>query len=138
MTDFATDDGGCPPLLERALVSGSPLAVAAAVRQSRLLIPVVPAPEGALESDEHGSCGVGDGMASVTFVAGDGRRALLGFSSLTALQAWDASARPLPQSGEQIARTVIEADLDALIIDLGSAQRTALQGIDLRIAAGLT
>ena len=135
MTDFATDDGRCPELLERAFASGSSLAIAAAVRNSRLLIPVVPAPAGALPDEDH--CGVGDGMASVTFIANDGRRALLAFSSLAALQTWDASARPLPQAGEQIARTVVGAELDALIIDIADAHRTALQGTELRLAAGL-
>ena len=138
MTDFSTDDGSCPPLLAQALASAVPVAVAAAVRHSRLLIPVVVAPEGALETDEHDTCGVGDGMASVTFVATDGRRALLAFSSLAALHAWDATARPLPQLGEEIARTVVAAELDALIVDIAAQHRVALQGADLRIAAGLS
>lgn len=138
VTAFNDDDGSCPPLLAQALASRVPLAIGAAVRHSRLLIPVVPAPEGSLELDEHDACGVGDGMASVTFIAGDGRRALLGFSSVAALQAWDPHARPMPQVGEQIARTVIEAELDALIVDIGSEHRTALQGTELRIAAGLS
>lgn len=135
MNEFSADDGRSPELLDRALQSGSSLAIAAAVRHSRLLIPVVPAPAGALPDDDQ--CGVGDGMASVTFIANDGRRALLAFSSIAAMQAWDPNARPLPQAGEQIARTVVTAELDALIIDIADAHRTALQGTDLRLAAGL-
>lgn len=135
MSEFSTDDGRCPELLERALQSRSSLAIAAAVRNSRLLIPVVPAPEGALADEDH--CGVGEGMASVTFIANDGRRALLAFSSIAAMHAWDANARPLPQAGEQIARTVVAAELDALIVDIADVHRTALQGTDLRLAAGL-
>jgi len=134
VTDYSADDGRCPEILERALQSGSALAVAAAVRNVRLLIPVVPAPAGALPDDDH--CGVGDGMASVTFIANDGRRALLGFSSLAALHEWDPRARPLPQAGQQIARTVLDAELDALIVDIASDHRTALQGHELRLAAG--
>lgn len=136
MTDFSTDDGSCPPLLEQALASGISIAVAAAVRHSRLLIPVVTAPAGALEPDTHDTCGVGDGLASVTFTANDGRRALLAFSSITQLRAWDADARPLPQWGRQIAATVLAADLDALIVDIAAQHRTALQGSDLQVAAG--
>lgn len=138
MSDFSDDDGSCPPLLAQALASAVPVAIAAAVRHSRLLIPVVVAPEGALEPDEHDTCGVGDGMASVTFVAADGRRALLAFSSLAALQAWDEGARPMPQLGEEIARTVVAAELDALIVDIAAPHRLALQGAELRIAAGLS
>lgn len=138
MTDFGTDDGSCPQLLADALASGLPIAIAAAVRNSRLLVPVVAAPEGALETDPHDTCGVGDGMASVTFTANDGRRALLGFSSMEQLRAWDPAARPLPQAGQQIAATVVAADLDALIVDIAAAHRTALQGNELRLAAGLS
>lgn len=138
MNEFAADDGSCPPLLQQALNVGVPLAVAAAVRHSRLLIPVVAAPDGALEVDEHDTCGVGDGMASVTFVSEDGRRALLAFSSMAQLQAWDPHARPLPQAGQQIAGTVVGAHLDALIVDIAAPHRMALQGADLRLAAGLS
>lgn len=137
MTDFGADDGSCPPLLGQALASGVPIAIAAAVRHSRLLIPVVIAPEGALEPDAHDTCGVGDGMASVMFTANDGRRALLAFSSMEQLRAWDANARPLPQAGQQIAATAVSSNLDALIIDIAASHRTALQGSDLRLAAGL-
>lgn len=137
MTEFAADDGRCPEILAQALASGVPIAIAAAVRHSRLLIPVVTAPEGALELDEHDTCGVGDGMASVTFVGQDGKRALLAFSSIEQLSAWDAHARPLPQSGQQVAGTVVNAGLDALIVDFAAEHRTALRGSELRLAAGL-
>ena len=137
MTDFSADDGSCPAILAQALASGVPIAIAAAVRHSRLLVPVVTAPEGALEIDERDTCGVGDGMASVTFVGQDGKRALLAFSSLEQLAAWDAHARPLPQSGLQVAGTVVNAGLDALIVDIAADHRTALRGTDLRLAAGL-
>lgn len=136
MTDFGSDDGSCPELLATALLSGSALAIAAAVRHSRLLVPVVTAPEGALELDEQDTCGVGDGMASVMFTANDGRRALLAFSSMAELRAWDANARPMPQLGQEIAATVLGADLDALIVDIAAGHRVALQGSDLHLAAG--
>lgn len=137
MTDFSTDDGRCPPILADALATGVPLAIAAAVRHSRLLIPVVPAPEGVLGTDPDDTCGVGDGLASVTFTSADGRRALLAFSSMDQLRAWDAVARPLPQHGQQVAATVVAAELDALILDFAAGHRLALQGNDLRLAAGL-
>lgn len=134
--DPAVDDGSCPPLLASALRSGLPLAVAAAVAQERLLVPVVPAPEGSLPVDAADACGTGDAMASVTFVGADGRRALLAFTSLDAMRAWDAAARPLPQSGREVATAVIAGGLDALIIDFASEHRLAISGSDLRIAAG--
>lgn len=137
MTETATpDDGTCPPLLARALQSGMPLAVAAAVRQERLLVPVVKAPEGSLPEDDADPCGTGDAMASVTFIAADGRKALLAFSSMDALLAWDSQARPLPQSGQEIASSALAGGLDALVIDISSPHRVALQADDLRRAAG--
>lgn len=132
----AFDDGSCPPLLAQALASALPLAVAAAVAHSRLLVPVVRAPEGSLPMDDADACGTGDSMASVTFVGSDGRRALLAFSSLQALGAWDAGARPLAQPGREVATAVVTGGLDALIVDIASPHRIAITGSDLRIAAG--
>lgn len=129
------DTGECPPLLAPALAAGLPVAVAAAVRRVRLLVPVVRAPEGSLQEDETDPCGTGDAMASVTFVAADGRRALLAFSSLQALAAWDPLARPLPQAGREIAEGALAGGLDALIIDIASDHRIALQDEALRLAA---
>lgn len=131
-----SDDGSCPPLLARALETRLPVAVAAAVRQERLLVPVVKAPEGSLAEDDADPCGTGDAMASVTFVANDGRRALLAFTSLESLRAWNPEARPLPQPGRDIAASAVSGGLDALIIDLASPGRIALQGADLTLAAG--
>lgn len=131
--DAAVDDGSCPPLLASALASGSALAVAAAVRHSRLLVPVVAAPT----ADADEGCEFGDPMASVTFTSGDGRSALLAFSSLSQLLAWDANARPLPRGGADIAATALRGGLDAVIVDVAAEHRTALQGSDLRIAAGI-
>lgn len=130
------DTGACPALLARALQTGVPLAVAAAVRQERLLIPVVKAPDGSLPEDDADPCGTGDAMASVTFISADGRKALLAFSSTEALLAWDAQARPLPQSGQEIAASALTGGLDALVIDIASPHRVALQADDLRRAAG--
>jgi hypothetical protein len=132
---FVDDDGSCPPLLARALESGVPIAVAAALRQERLLVPVVKAPEGSLPEDDADPCGTGDAMASVTFLANDGRTALLAFSSMDALRAWNPEARPLPRPGREIAASAMAGGMDALIIDIASAHRLAVQGDDLHRAA---
>ncbi len=129
------DDGSCPPLIAQALTSGLALAVAAAVRQERLLVPVVRAPEGALRQDDADPCGTGEAMASVTFLAADGRQALLAFSSISTLKEWDPEARPLPQRGVEIAASALAGGMDALIIDIASAHRVALQDADLVLAA---
>lgn len=134
----ASDTGECPPLLAQALMVGMPLAVAAAVRRERLLVPVVKAPDGSLAEDDTDPCGTGDAMASVTFVAADGRRAVLAFSSLETLREWDADARPLPQAGVEIAASALRAGLDALIVDIASPHRIALQGSDLQVASGVS
>jgi hypothetical protein len=134
-TTWGDDSGACPPLTAQALASGMPVAVAAAIRQERLLVPVVKAPAGSLPVDDADACGTGDAMASVTFVAADGRRALLAFSSLAALLAWDPGARPLPQAGADIAASAVAGGMDALIIDIASDHRVALQGAELQLAA---
>lgn len=139
MSDAGSDDvGACPPLLARALQSRVPIAVAAAVRQERLLVPVVKAPVGALAEDDADPCGTGDAMASVTFVGNDGRTALLAFTSIATLHAWNAEARPLPRAGRDIAASALTGGLDALILDIASPLRVVLQGPDLATAAGGT
>lgn len=98
-------------------------------------MPVVKAPAGTLPEDDADPCGTGDAMASVTFVANDGRRALLAFSSIAALRAWDPAARPLPQPGREIAASALEGGMDALILDIAGPARIALQGVELALAA---
>ena len=84
--------------------------------------------EGA-EKDSH--------MRQVDFTANDGRRALLAFSGTDSLQAWDPQARPIPRRAFIAAQGVLEADYDALIVDIAGPVPVAIDGPVLaRIAVG--
>ena len=46
-------------------------------------------------------------MAVVMMQRADGGKALLGFTGLDALQAWDARARPVPVTLDKVAETAV-------------------------------
>ncbi|GAA1948098.1 SseB family protein [Microbacterium deminutum] len=121
----AGDDGSADPRLLAALTAqrGSAAGqteVIDAYRTARLLIPLV-----AAKGDE----GVGaDGLvvdktqelSIVTVAAPDGRRVLPVFTSVTAMQRWDAEARPVPADGVRTAVAASTDDTDLIVIDPGS------------------
>ncbi len=57
-------------------------------------------------------------LAAVSIQASDGRRALLAFTGLDALQAWEPRARPVPATLDDLAATVLETGADALLVDV--------------------
>lgn len=57
-------------------------------------------------------------MAAVSIQAGDGRRALLAFTGLDAVLAWEPAARPVPGTLDELAATVAEAGAEALLVDV--------------------
>nr|WP_274637595.1 SseB family protein [Microbacterium bovistercoris] len=119
------DDGSADPALLAALTAcaegaGDPVAVVEAYRTARLLIPLVA---------EKGDEGVGptgltvdktQELSIVTVAAPDGRRVLPVFSSVGAMQRWDAAARPVPAEGVRTALAAVDDDTDLIVIDPGS------------------
>ncbi len=76
-------------------------------------------------------------MAVVLLQAADGRRALLAFSGLDSLQAWQSSARPVPVTLDQVARTARAEDASAVLVDCAGPASVALEGDVLaQLAAG--
>ena len=57
-------------------------------------------------------------MSVVTLQAQDGRRALLAFTGLDALQSWQPDARPVPVTVDRAAQTARNEDLTAVLIDV--------------------
>jgi SseB protein N-terminal domain len=116
---FAGDDGSADPALAAALADGDEHALAEALATARVLVPVVAvlgeerAPVGptGLVSDKSAD------MAVATLVGRDGRKALPVFSSLAALAAWDARARPVPAEGPRAALSAVADGCDALVVD---------------------
>ncbi len=81
---------------------------------SRLLMPVVASGDDSGDGpdpDRHAE------LAAVSVEAADGRRALLAFTGLDALIAWEPRARPVPATLDDLAATVLETGASALLID---------------------
>ena len=121
----ASDDGSADPALLAALTApresvAGQVDVVDAYRSARLLIPLVA---------EKGDEGVGahglvvdktQELSIVTVAAPDGRRVLPVFTSVAAMQRWDAAARPVPADGVRTALAASAEDTDLIVVDPGS------------------
>ncbi len=97
------------------------------VRITRFLVPLVP------QAGEVGT--TANGLAvdktqelSIVHLEGpDNTRALPVFSSVAAMQAWRAEARPVPTSGLQVARAAVDDAVDLIVIDPTSESELVLR-----------
>ncbi|WP_370247270.1 SseB family protein [Nocardioides sp.] len=139
---FPDDTGEADPAVRAALdawhadPARRPEAVAA-LQGTRVLVPVV-AVLGEVEVDARGLAhDKSADMAAVLMRGRDGRVALLGFTSLAAMAAWDPEARPVPVAAETAALAAVQEGAQALVLDLAGPVRFVLEGEDLRaFAAG--
>lgn len=111
--NYSHDDGTAPQALAEAVRNRDVPAVVAALPGARLLVALVAqldsaTPEGS-EKDSH--------MAAAMWQRPDGRVALMAFTSVAAMDAWDPQARPLPVPAAQVAQAALEDGADALLID---------------------
>jgi hypothetical protein len=73
----------------------------------------------------------------VLLTGADGRLALLAFTDLAALAAWDPGARPVPVAAHLAAATAVQEGADALVVDVAGPHTFVVGDDDLeRIAAG--
>lgn len=119
--------------------SGSQVEALAAVRGSRLLVPVV-AVLGEVELDDRGLAhDKTSDMASVLLRGADGRMALLAFSGLAALEAWDPEARPVPVTARTAALAALQDGAAAIVVDVAGPTAFVVEGQDLEgLAHGWT
>ena len=141
---FPGDDGLATPgtrrLLAAAVQQATPnayLRAIAALCGDRLLVPVVATATrlgetvGGLSSDKEAE------MSVVMLQAGDGRRAMLAFTGLDALQAWQADARPVPVTIDLAAQTARSEGVAAVLIDFAGPHPLVVEGEVLdQLAAG--
>ena len=113
------------------------LRAVAALCGDRLLVPVVATTTrlgqtvGGLASDKEAE------MSLVTLQAPDGRRALLAFSGLDALQMWRPDARPVAVTLDVAAQSARNEDLTAVVVDVAGPQALVIEGKILsELAAG--
>ena len=67
-------------------------------------------------------------MSVVTLQAQDGRKALLAFTGLDALQSWRPDARPVPVTVDRAAQTARNEDLTAVVIDVAGPYAFVIEG----------
>jgi len=121
----AGDDGSADPRLWEALTrfregAGDPVAVIDALREARVLVPLVA---------EKGDEGVGahglavdktQELSIVTVAAPDGRTVLPVFSSVDSMRRWDPQARPIPVAGTRAALAAAGEQTDLVVVDPAS------------------
>ena len=121
-TAFADDDGAAPGALLAALQrfrdhNGDEAMVVDALRDARLLIPLV-ARLGEAGVNEHGKTVDKSAELSIVTVAGpDGRNVLPVFSSVDAMQRWNPVARPVPADGVRVALAAADEGTDLVVLD---------------------
>ena len=67
-------------------------------------------------------------MAVVMLQRTDGGKAMLGFTGLDALQAWDARARPVPVTVDKVAETAAAEGAVAVLVDVAGPHPLVLDG----------
>lgn len=127
---FPGDDGTADEALAAALGDG--IAVLQALPTARVFVPIVPLLGNApAEGDKNAD------MAAVLMTGADGRQALLAFSSVATMAAWDAQARPVPVLGKDAALAALDEGASAILLDLADPGFTVVEQEDVEhLAAG--
>lgn len=118
----STDDGSADPALLDALLrfragEGAQVEVVDAFRNARVLVPLI------AEKGDEGVAPSGlavdktQELSIVTVAAPDGRRVQPVFSSVEAMQRWDATARPIPVDAMRAALAASAEDTDLIVLD---------------------
>jgi hypothetical protein len=144
---FAGDRGEADEALRQALTTYAAdpadpsrhVAVLDALTRARLLVPVI----AMLGEVEQGDDGLArektSDMATVLLTGQDGRQALLSFTGLDSLAAWQPDARPVPVSAADAARSAIQEHAAALLVDVAGPTAYAVEGAALEgLARGWT
>lgn len=119
---WSGDDGSAPAAYVAALAAfhageSGPEAVVDALRDVRLLVPLL------AEVGESGETASGHAfdkaaeLALVTVAGPDGRRVLPAFSSAAAMSAWNPKARPVPAPARQVALGAASDGTELVVID---------------------
>ena len=121
---FPDDDGRTDPALSGVL--GDDLAVLEAFAEARVFVPII-----ALLGDVPTDGDKNAEMAAVLMTGADGRTALLAFTSIATMGAWDPEARPVPVLGRDAALATLDEGAAALLLDLGSPSFSVIETADV-------
>lgn len=122
---FADDDGSTPAAYADAIAAfwrseAGPAEVVDALRDCRVLIPLVAELGEAGENAEGVTVDKSADLSIVTVAGPDGRTVLPVFSSADAMRAWNPSARPVPSLFRNAALAAADERTDLMIVDPGS------------------
>lgn len=125
------DDRGEPDAELRALMAGAYagddayLRTIAALCTGRFLLPIVADGDEASDGpdpERHAE------MAAVLLQSADGRKAVVVFSGIDTLAAWNPRARPVPCTLDDVAATAVETGAAAVLIDPDGPHPVVLEG----------
>ena len=117
--DGSADDALAATLERLAARAAGPAEVVAAMTPARLLVPVVAAlGEGGTSPETGLAVEKSADMAMVTLRGRDGRVATPVFSSVAALTAWDAAARPVPVDARRAALAAVSEGAEVMVLDV--------------------
>lgn len=138
---FPADDGSADPRLKDALAGYAvgrlgEHAVLEELFDSRLLVPVV----AVLTEEEAAAAGEPrrekeSDMALPTLIGEDGRRGVLGFTSVATMQRWRADARPVAVYARQACQAALDEGAHALVVDVAGPIPFAVDGLRLHLFA---
>lgn len=117
-----SDDGSAPPELIFALDrfharEAGEEGVIDAIRQCRLLIPLITALGESTVNARGYTVDKTQELSIITVAGPDGRTVLPAFSSTAAMTAWNALARPVPADAVRVALAAAQEETDLVVID---------------------
>ncbi|MBB5632137.1 hypothetical protein BKA04_000360 [Cryobacterium mesophilum] len=126
------DDGSAPPALIAAIAGfrageTDEGEVVEAFRDSRLLIPLLARLGEAGVNAEGKRIDKSQELSIVTVSGPDGRTVLPVFSSVTAMNAWNPVARPVPATGPRVALAAASEGTDLVVLDPTSQTEFAIR-----------
>ncbi len=140
---FRDDDGSVVPAVAAALdraSNGRQVDVVAALRGTRLLVPLVAVLDSVEEATDAtgGSAVEKDSHLAAPFLTGrDGSRASLAFTSVKSATTWQIDARLVPSSAEEVAAAALGDGSAALILDVADGHALTLGVAALHSLAGV-
>ena len=137
---FADDDGSADPSLIAVLVAradgaASDRDLVHALAGRRLMVPLVAVLDEAEERPDGLQREKDSHMASVSLLGADGRAALLAFTSVASMAAWDAAARGIPALAQTVGRAALDDGAAALLLDVAGPARGTVTGRALDVLA---
>ncbi len=126
------DDGTAPADLMAAIASFRRGEIGAervidALREARLLIPLVARLGEAGMSDRGHTIDKNQELSIVTVLGPDGRTVLPAFSSVDAMRAWHPTARPIPAPAVRVALAADHEDTDVVVLDPTTASEFVIR-----------